>query len=76
MDFQTIISAISAVGFPIVFCIIVYKTMVDSIKLFNDKLSDLMQQHADESKAMQKSLDDNTAVIQRLLDKIGSDDND
>lgn len=73
MDFQTIISAISAVGFPIVFCIIVYKTMVDSIKLFNDKLSDLMQQHADESKAMQKSLDDNTAVIQRLLDKIGSD---
>ena len=76
MDFQTIISAISAVGFPIVFCIIVYKTMVDSIKLFNDKLSDLMQQHADESKAMQKSLDDNTAVIQRLLDKIGSDDSD
>lgn len=76
MDFQTIISAISAVGFPIVFCIIVYKTMVDSIKLFNDKLSELMQQHADESKSMQKSLDDNTAVIQRLLDKIGSDDND
>lgn len=76
MDFQTIISAISAVGFPIVFCIIVYKTMVDSIKLFNDKLSDLMQQHADESKAMQKSLDDNTAVIQRLLDKIGSDADD
>lgn len=76
MDFQTIISAISAVGFPIVFCIIVYKTMVDSIKLFNDKLSELMQQHADESKAMQKSLDDNTAVIQRLLDKIGSDEGD
>lgn len=76
MDFQTIISAVSAVGFPIVFCIIVYKTMVDSIKLFNDKLSELMQQHAEESKSMQKSLDDNTAVIQRLLDKIGSDDND
>lgn len=76
MDFQTIISAISAVGFPIVFCIIVYKTMVDSIKLFNDKLSDLMQQHADESKGMQKSLDENTAVIQRLLDKIGGDDDE
>ena len=39
MDFQTIIQAISAVGFPIVFCVIVYKTMVDSIKLFNDKLT-------------------------------------
>lgn len=73
MDFQTLISAISAVGFPIVFCIIVYKTMVDSIKLFNEKLTDMLKQHADEAQAMQKSLDDNTAVIQRLLDKIGDD---
>lgn len=76
MDFTTIIQAVSAVGFPIVFCIIVYKTMVDSIKLFNDKLTELMQQHAQESQAMQKSLDDNTAVIQRLLDRIGDANND
>lgn len=76
MDFTTIIQAVSAVGFPIIFCIIVYKTMVDSIKLFNDKLTELMRQHADESQAMQKSLDDNTAVIQRLLDRIGDANND
>lgn len=76
MDFTAIISAISAVGFPIVFCIIVYKTMVDSIKLFNEKLTELMKQHADEAQAMQKSLDDNTAVIQRLLDRIGDSNNE
>ena len=76
MDFTAIISAISAVGFPIVFCIIVYKTMVDSIRLFNEKLTELMKQHADEAQAMQKSLDDNTAVIRRLLDKIGEVEND
>lgn len=76
MDFQTIIQAISAVGFPIVFCVIVYKTMVDSIKLFNEKLTELIQTHAEESKSMQRSLDDNTAVITRLLDKIGDDKND
>ena len=73
MDFQTILQAISAVGFPIVFCIIVYKTMIDSVKLFNTQLNEMMRQHAEESKSMQKSLDDNTAVIQRLLDKIGDD---
>ena len=73
MDFNSILQAISAVGFPIVFCIIVYKTMVDEIKLFNEKLTDILKQHADESKAMQQSLDDNTAVIQRLLDKMGGD---
>lgn len=76
MDFTTIIQAVSAVGFPIVFCILVYKTMIDSIKLFNDKLTELMKQHAEESQAMQKSLDDNTAVIQRLLDRIGEANND
>ena len=74
MDFTQIISAISAVGFPIVFCIIVYKTMVDSVNMFNDKLSDIMMKHSAEAKAMMKSLDDNTAVIQRLIDKIGDDD--
>lgn len=73
MDFNTILQAISAVGFPIVFCIIVYKTMVDSVKLFNDKLTEILKQHADEAQAMQKSLDDNTAVIQRLLDQLGGD---
>ena len=73
MDFNSILQAISAVGFPIVFCIIVYKTMVDAIKLFNEKLTDILKQHADESRAMQQSLDDNTAVIQRLLDKMGGD---
>ena len=76
MDFTTIIQAISAVGFPIVFCIIVYKTMIDSIKLFNDKLNEMLKQHADEAQAMQKSLDDNTAVIQRLLDRIGDGTNE
>lgn len=74
MDFfTTIIQSISAVGFPVVFCIIVYKTMIDSIKLFNDKLNEMLKQHADETQAMQKSLDDNTAVIQRLLDRLGGD---
>lgn len=76
MDFTSIVQAVSAVGFPIVFCILVYKTMIDSIKLFNEKLTELMKQHADESQAMQKSLDDNTAVIQRLLDRIGDANND
>ena len=73
MDYQTIISSISAVGFPIVFCIVVYKTMIDAIKLFNDKITEVMKQHAEEAKAMQKSLDDNTAVIQRILDRLGDD---
>lgn len=74
MDFSAIISAVSAVGFPIVFCVIVYKTMVDSIKQFNEKLSEVIEKHGEEAKAMQKSLDENTAVITRLIDKLGRGD--
>lgn len=73
MEFSEILSAISAVGFPIVFCIVVYKTMIDAIRMFNNKITEVMQQHAEESKAMQKSLDDNTAVMQRILDRLGDD---
>lgn len=76
MDFTAIMQAISAVGFPIVFCFIVYKTMVDSVKLFNDKLTEIIKNHSNESQAMQKSLDENTAVIQRLLDRIGGNENE
>ena len=75
-NFNVILQAISSVGFPIVFCVIVYKTMVDSVKLFNDKLTEIIKQHAEESQAMHKSLDENTAVIARVLDKLGGDDND
>lgn len=76
MDFNTILQAVSAVGFPIVFCVLVYKTMVESINKFNEKLSEIMKQHSEEAKTMQKSLDDNTSVILRLLDKMGGDRDD
>lgn len=74
MTVQDIVTMVSTVGFPIVCCIAIYRSMMQFIDSFNTKLTDIMRQHADEVKVMQKSLDDNTAVIQRLLDKIGSEE--
>lgn len=59
MDFATIISAISAVGFPIVFCLILYKTMLDQSK-----------EHKEEAKNLTEAIHNNTLVIQKLVDKL------
>lgn len=59
MDFATIVSAISAVGFPIVFCLILYKTMIDQNKA-----------HKEESDKMTAAIHNNTLVIQKLVDKL------
>lgn len=65
MDFATIVSAVSAVGFPIVFCLILYKTMLDQNR-----------QHKDESDKLTEAIHNNTLVIQKLVDKLETDGKD
>lgn len=62
MDFATIMSAVSAVGFPIVFCFVLYKTITDQQKA-----------HKEESDKMVEAIHNNTLVIQKLVDKLGGD---
>ena len=59
VDFATIVSAVSAVGFPIVFCLILYKTMLDQNK-----------QHKEEADKLTEAIHNNTLVIQKLVDKL------
>lgn len=66
MDFATIVSAVSAVGFPVVFCFVLYKTMIDQSK-----------EHKVESDKLTEAIHNNTLVIQKLVDKIdGGSTND
>lgn len=59
MDFATVVSAVSAVGFPIVFCLILYKTMLDQNK-----------QHKEEADKLTEAIHNNTLVIQSLVDRL------
>lgn len=61
MDFATIVSAVSAVGFPVVFCFILYKTMIDQSK-----------EHKAESDKMTEAIHNNTLVVQQLVDKLNN----
>lgn len=62
MDFATIVSAVSAVGFPVVFCFILYKTMIDQSK-----------EHKAEADKLTEAIHNNTLVIQKLVDKLNKD---
>lgn len=70
MDYSTIITAISSVGFPIIACIMVYKAMLDNNKDFNAQVREMMKIHSDEIKSLQASLDNNTLAISRMCDRI------
>lgn len=59
MDFATIISAVSAVGFPVVFCFVLYKTMMDQNK-----------EHKEEADKLTEAIHNNTIVIQKLVDNL------
>lgn len=63
MDFATIVSAVSAVGFPVVFCFVLYKTMIDQSK-----------EHKVESDKLTEAIHNNTLVIQKLVDKLNGEE--
>lgn len=63
MDVQVLIQSISTVGFPIVMCLL----FMYYIKYVND-------QHKDEINKLSESINNNTLVMQKLLDKLGGGD--
>lgn len=65
MDFTTVVQAVSAVGFPIVFCLILYKTMLDQNK-----------QHKEESDKLTEAIHNNTIALTKLVDKLDKEDHD
>lgn len=63
MDVSAVVQSISTVGFPIVMCLL----FMYYIKYIND-------QHKDEIDKLSQSVNNNTLVMQKLLDKLGGGD--
>ena len=60
MDFNTLLQAITTVGFPIVMCV----ALLCEIK-------DMTTKHQEESKIFSDSMNKNTLVLQKLCDVLG-----
>lgn len=65
MEWSEIIAAISSVGFPIVFCVMLWRSNRDSL-----------ERHTEETKQLMTSIDKLTLAMQRLFDKLGGGDVD
>lgn len=62
MDVNAIITTIQAVGFPIAACVALYLHMIHQDA-----------DHKEEVTQLRDAIQNNTAVMQRLLDRLGKD---
>lgn len=70
MDFQTIITAIGTVGFPICACIAIAVFFSRVNDNYRSDIKELNSSHKDEIKQLSDVIAQNTLVIQKLCDKL------
>ena len=70
---ENIISIVSSVGFPIAMCFVMGYYLKYTHDDHREDIKRLQEQHAEEMNAITEAVNNNTLVIQRLLDNIGDD---
>lgn len=73
MDFNTIISAIGSVGFPIVACIAIAWFFNKVNENYRQDIKELTASHKEEAQSMRDALNNNTLALQKFLDKLERD---
>lgn len=74
MEFDSMLTAISTVGFPIVMCIVIciyVKYMMDKNA---EQMTKITDDHKEEVKEMTKAIENNTIVITQLVERLGKED--
>lgn len=75
MDLNTIATLISAVGFPIVACIAMGWFFTRIIENYRNDIKEIQAIHKEEVNNMTQAINNNTLVIQKLVDSInGTED--
>ena len=70
MDWNTIVSVISAVGFPIVACIALMFYIRELSSQQREDINKLNEQHIQEMITFNEALNNNTVALQKLCDKL------
>ena len=68
---ENIISIVSSVGFPIAMCFVMGYYLKYTHDDHREDIKRLQEQHTEEMNAITEAVNNNTLVIQRLLDYIG-----
>lgn len=70
MDFQTIMTAVGTVGFPIVACGCMAYFFAKTNENYRQDLKEQNQMHKEETKSLVDAINNNSMVIQRLIDEL------
>ena len=70
MDFNTIIAAISSLGFPICACVFLGIYVKTTNENYRSDLKEMSTNHRNEMDKITEAINNNTLVIQKLIDKI------
>lgn len=73
MDANTLITLIGSVGFPIVACIAMAVFFARVNDNYRNDIKEIQATHKEEVKAMTDAINNNTLVIQRLIDNMEGD---
>lgn len=74
MDFQSIVTAIGSLGFPIIACISMGWYVKYQTDRNNEEVRDMRKEHAEEIAKVTEALNNNTLAIQKLSDKLSKED--
>lgn len=70
MDANTLITMIGSLGFPIVACIAMGLFFAKVNDNYRNDIKELQSTHREEVKAMTDAINNNTLVIQKLIDEM------
>lgn len=73
MDANTLITLIGSVGFPIVACVAMAVFFAKVNENYRNDIKEIQNTHKEEVKAMTDAINNNTLVIQRLIDNMEGD---
>lgn len=76
MDANVIITMIGSLGFPIVACIFIAIFFSKTQDNYRADIKDMQAMHKQETDKMTEAINNNTRALERLIIKIGGDDDE
>ena len=71
MDATQIVQIVSTLGLPIAMCLLFFWYITKRDEQHSAEIKAIQDQHREESAKMTEAINNNTLVVQRLLDKMG-----
>ena len=76
MDANTLVTLIGSLGFPIVACVGIAWFFAKVNDNYRSDIKEMNSQHKEEMEKMTEAINNNTLVIQKLIDRMEDDSNE